>query len=266
MKNKIYLIANWKMQLSNNKAADLANLLKHENIKALKSSYGGSPAGRQEQIEIILCPSFTALEKVGEGLKGSEIQLGAQNVFYHEKGAYTGEISTLQLKEIGVKYVIVGHSERRQFLNENDHDVNLKIKACLQNNLIPIMCIGETFEERRFGKTAVTLIRQLTRGLEDVKLENDQKIIIAYEPVWVIGRGQAVDPEEAIQTAQIIKRVLLDFFAPEIIANNISIIYGGSVDSGNIKNFIVPGLLEGVLVGGASLTFEKFSKIIQVLI
>ena len=127
------------------------------------------------------------------------------------------------------------------------------------------MCIGETFEERRLGKTAVALIRQLTRGLEDVKLENDQKLIIAYEPVWVIGRGQAVDPEEALQAAQIIKRVLLDFFTPEIIANNITIIYGGSVDAGNVKNFVVPGLLEGVLVGSASLTFEKFSKIIDVL-
>jgi len=266
MTQKTHIIANWKMQLSNQEATDLAVALSRET----KSSV-------QKQIEIILCPSFTALVQVSAIIRGDSspdfrrgqndirLQLGAQNIFYHDKGAYTGEISPLQLKELKVKYAIIGHSERRQFLNENDHDVNLKIKACLLNSLTPIMCIGETFEERRLGKTAVALIRQLTRGLEDVKLENDQKLIIAYEPVWVIGRGQAVDPEEALQAAQIIKRVLLDFFTPEIIANNITIIYGGSVDAGNVKNFVVPGLLEGVLVGSASLTFEKFSKIIDVL-
>jgi len=254
--NKIYLIANWKMQLKNQEAVDLVLALKQEyqNIKI------------QEKTELILCPSFTALQKVGDDIKDSHIKLGAQNVFYHEKGAYTGEISPWQLKELGVEYVIVGHSERRQFLCETDIDVNLKIKTCLSNNLTPIMCIGETFEERRFGKTAVTLIRQITRGLEDVKLENNQKLIIAYEPVWVIGRGQAVESEEALTAAKIIKRLLLDLFPSNLIEKNINIIYGGSVDANNVKNFIMSGLLDGVLVGGASLDFEKFSKIIQAVI
>lgn len=251
--SKTILIANWKMQLQNKEAVEVASGLKNiikENIN---------------NTEVILCPSFTALQGVAEIIKDSPIKLGAQNVFYQEKGSYTGEISSLMLNELGVAYAIVGHSERRQFLKETDEDVNLKLKICLKNNLIPIMCIGETFEERSSGKTEVTLIHQLTIGLEDIKLNEQEKIIIAYEPVWVIGRGQAVEPEEAKRIAQIISKVLLDFFSPEIIKNNISIIYGGSVDADNVNSFISDNLLTGVLVGGASLNIEKFSKIIEVL-
>lgn len=251
---KTILIANWKMQLLNKQAKEIATGLK--NIVKENTN----------NVEVVLCPSFTALSGLNKIIKDSSIKLGAQNVFYHESGAYTGEISPLQLKELGVEYIIVGHSERRQYLKETDADVNLKIKTCLKNNLIPIVCVGETFEERSSGKTEVTLIRQLTNGLKDIKLNEQEKIIIAYEPVWVIGRGQAVEPEEAKRIAQVISKVLLDFFPPEIIKNNITVLYGGSVDASNVNNFIVDNLLSGVLVGGASLNIEKFSAIIKTLV
>ncbi len=241
------------MQLLNSEAEDLANSLKHKDIKTLK------------QIELILCPSFTALSNVGKIISGSGIKLGAQNVFYHEKGAYTGEVSPLQLKETGVEYVIIGHSERREYLGESDEEVNRKVNICLDNDLIPIICVGETFDERQIGKTDLVLIKQVSRALEDVSVskETEKKIIIAYEPVWVIGTGQAVKPEEAKHAAQVIKHTLLDFFDKEIIEKNISIIYGGSVDESNVRDFIEPGLLNGVLVGGASLSIEKFMPLIH---
>lgn len=253
---KIYVIANWKMQLLNKEAVDLANLLKHENIKALK-----------QNIELILCPSFTALASVAETIKKSDIKLGAQNVFYHEKGQYTGEVSSCQLKELGVEYVIVGHSERRQHLKENDEDVNRKVNLCLDYGLTPIICVGETFEERQMGKTDLVLIRQVSRALEDVGVDklNKKSIVVAYEPVWVIGTGQAIQAADAEHVAQVIRQALLEFFPQEIIKKKITVIYGGSVDSSNVREFIKPGLLDGVLVGGASLSIDKFSAIIKQL-
>ncbi len=281
MKNKIYLIANWKMQLLNSEAGELGLALKHESTRLLTPE-GVADGGqvktlKQKNIELVLCPSFTALSELGKKIPGDSspdsrrgrndiaFKLGAQNVFYHEKGAYTGEISPLQLKELGVTYVIIGHSERRTYLNESDTDTNLKIKTCLAHNLTPVLCVGETFDERRFGRTELVLIRQLTRGLEDIKLKNDQKLIIAYEPVWVIGTGQAINPLDAKNAALAIKQTLLDFFTIEEIENKISIIYGGSVDQNNILDFIEPGLLDGALVGTASLTTEKFIPLIETL-
>jgi len=241
------------MQLTAKESVDLANALKHENMKALK----------QNDVELILCPSFTALGEVGEVIKKSDIKLGAQNVFYHEKGAYTGEVSVKQLQELGVEYTIVGHSERRQYQNETDEEINQKIKICLENDLTPILCVGEKFDERQDGKTDLVLIKQITKALQDIKLNSGQRLIIAYEPVWVIGSGQAVEPLEAKRAAEVIGRLLLEFFSQDEVENNISVIYGGSVDETNVKDFVVPGILEGVLVGGASLKAEKFISLIK---
>jgi triosephosphate isomerase len=248
MSKKTYIIANWKMQLTNKESMDLANSLKKEKAK---------------NVEIILCPSFTALSAVAEEIKNTEIKLGAQNVFYHEKGAYTGEVSVKQLKELGVKYVIIGHSERRQYQNETDEEINQKIKICLENDLMPILCVGEKFDERQDGKTDLILIKQITKALQDIKLNSNQKLIIAYEPVWVIGSGQAVEPAEAKHAAEVIERLLLEFFSKDEAENNISVIYGGSVDKNNVKDFVAPGILKGVLVGGASLKTEKFVPLIE---
>jgi triosephosphate isomerase len=264
MNKKIYIIANWKMQLTNAEAADLAEILKNERTKKQKN----------ENVELILCPSFTALAQIGEILQQDSsadnyrprndilLKLGAQDIFYHAKGAYTGEISPAQLKELGVTYVIVGHSERRQNQNETDEEINQKIKICLENNLTPILCVGEKFEERQAGRTDLIIIRQITKALQDIKLTDEQKIIIAYEPVWVIGSGQAVAPAEALHAAEVIQRLLPEFFSSAEI-KNIKIIYGGSVDETNVNDFIVPGVLDGVLVGGASLIKEKFVPLIE---
>jgi triosephosphate isomerase len=262
MNKKTYIIANWKMQLTNKESVDLANSLKNEKNK---------------NTEIILCPSFTALSEVnntilrdssssrnaGTPRNDIHLKIGAQNVFYHEKGAYTGEISVNQLKELGVEFVIVGHSERRKNQKETDEEINLKIKICLENNLTPILCVGESFKERQIGKTDLVLIRQTTKALQDVKLNKNQKLIIAYEPVWVIGSGQAVEPKEAIHASEVILNILPEFFSKDIIENNISIIYGGSVDEKNVNDFIIPGILDGVLVGGASLSKKKFMPLIN---
>lgn len=268
MQHKIYLIANWKMQLLDSEAVKLTEELKNQTTK-------------EQGVEIILCPSFTALSKVGEILRDPstrpanaglaqddirpKIRLGAQNVFYHEKGSYTGEVSPAQLKELGVAYIILGHSERRQHLKESDEDVNRKVNICLANNMTPILCLGETFDERRTGQTDLILIKQVTRALQDVKLKAKQRMIIAYEPVWVIGSGQAIQPQDAQHAAQVIKHTLLDFFDEPTMTHKISIIYGGSVDEKNVKDFIKPGLLDGVLVGGASLSVEKFLPMIEQL-
>lgn len=268
MNKKIYIIANWKMQLTNVEAAELAYVLKNEGTKEWKN----------KNTELILCPSFTALLEIGEILQrdssphGGEVRndiplkLGAQNVFYHEKGQYTGEISPVQLKELGVEYVIIGHSERRQYLNETDEDVNRKMKICLENDLIPIVCIGETFTERRERKTEVTIIRQLTKALEDITLKDKQKIILAYEPVWAISPAPAASPAEVKEIVILIEHLLRDFFDEETIKEKVTIIYGGSVDASNILDYLKISTIEGALVGGASLKAEKFLPLVQSII
>lgn len=252
MNNKIYIIANWKMQLSR---ADAVNLTK--KIAAW------SEENFSDAIKVIVCPSFTALQAVADVIKSGTISLGAQDVFYHINGAYTGEISVSQLQELGVEHVIVGHSERRLFQKESDDDVNRKIKILLEFNLTPIVCIGETMDERRIGKTDVSIIRQLVRGFEDIKLSPSKRIIIAYEPVWAISPAPPAEPRDAFHASQVIKRILLEFFSPELVANNITVIYGGSVDAGNIVDFIDNNFIQGVLVGGASLKHESLVNLIK---
>ncbi|MFH1456551.1 MAG: triose-phosphate isomerase [Patescibacteria group bacterium] len=246
---KTYLIANWKMQLNKSDSVRLA-------VEVAKNY------NHNNNLEIILAPSFTALTDVRRKLKNSNIKLASQNVFYHEKGQYTGEISPIQLKELSVEYVIIGHSERRQYLHETDEDINKKIKIVLENGLIPIVCVGETMNERQDNKTDLVLIRQVSKALEDIKLDNE-KLIIAYEPVWVIGTGQAVGPQEAEHAVEVIKYNLLENFSEENLKNNIHIIYGGSVDAENINDFLKIDLISGALVGGASLNADKFLNIIK---
>lgn len=255
---KTYLIANWKMKLNKSDSVRLA-------VEVCKSAFAtnNSCATADKNIEIVLCPSHIHISDVARKIRNSDIKLGAQNVFYHNEGSYTGEVSPSQLKEIGVEYVIIGHSERRENLNETDEEVNRKVDVVLENGLTPIVCIGETMEERRDGKTDLVLIKQISKAMEDIELKKDQKIIIAYEPIWVIGTGKAVDPKEAEQAIEVIKYNLLELFDEEIIDTHISIIYGGSVDADNINDFLKITLIEGALVGGASLSADKFIPIIK---
>ncbi|OGL72440.1 triose-phosphate isomerase [Candidatus Uhrbacteria bacterium RIFCSPHIGHO2_12_FULL_57_11] len=248
---KRYVIANWKMQLSVAESETLA-------LDELASC-----GEMNEGLEVVICPSFTALERVGKAVKGSLCALGAQDLFWEAKGQYTGEVSAATLKELGAKYVIVGHSERRQHLGETDLMINKKVLQAVKSGLVPIVCVGETKEERRTGKRDAVVERQVRAALQGVKLVGSQELLIAYEPVWVIGTGQAVDPEDAARSHMVIRETLRDLF-PEPVAQRAHIIYGGSVDSKNIDGFVRFPEIEGVLVGGASLKPREFLRIASV--
>ncbi|MCP2519886.1 triose-phosphate isomerase [Candidatus Aminicenantes bacterium AC-335-B20] len=245
---KPFIAGNWKMNKTVSEAVELVAKLK-EIVK-------------DERGEIVVIPPFTALFEVKKIISGSRIELGAQNLYWKEKGAFTGEISPLMLKDIGCKYVIVGHSERRQHFNETDEIVNLKIKAALENSLIPIFCIGEKLEQRDKGETLNVIERQFEGGLSGIDESKARKIVIAYEPVWAIGTGRTATPEQAQEVHSFIRTKLRKKYGNEI-ANCAIILYGGSVKPENAHSLIKQKDIDGVLVGGASLEAESFGKIIE---
>lgn len=249
--NKIYLIANWKMNLKPKEAVNLSKEIIKEAI------------GFTAKAEIVLCPSFDSISSVAEELKDSSVKLGAQDCFWEAEGSYTGEISPKFLAEAGVKYVILGHSERRQNLSETSHQVGLKVRAALATGLAPILCVGETFEERQEGRKDFVIMQQLNHSLLDIKLLANDFLIVAYEPVWVIGSGQAVDPEEAEHTSQVIKQTLFDIFGTEIYKQQTAVIYGGSVNPNNFQSFLGQPTIKGALVGTASLEAGTFVEMIK---
>ena len=244
---KKIVVANWKMKLDLKQSLTLASALKSLKIP-----------GR----EVVVCPAFVHLLPVGEILKNSAVSLGAQDAFWETAGAFTGEVSPAQLREIGCQYVIVGHSERRQNLGETDEMVHKKIKAVVAAGLTPILCVGETLAERRQGGQNYVLISQVTKALEGISL-NEQQVVVAYEPVWVIGSGQAIAPEQAALAHQVIRQTLIDLFPAALIKSNFRIIYGGSIEPDNVAAFTRLEHTAGVLVGGASLALEEFVAIIN---
>ena len=205
-----------------------------------------------EKPEVVLCTPFTALDFMSKNLHGSRIKLGAQNVHWEEEGAYTGEISGPMLKEIGVSYVIVGHSERRQYFGETDETVNLRLRAAQKNGLTPILCVGESKEQRAAGETESHIFSQLATDLIDVDQEN---LVIAYEPIWAIGTGDTCETQEANRVIGIIRQQLDN--------KDVSIQYGGSVKPNNIDEIMAQPEIDGVLVGGASLSASSFGRIAQ---
>ncbi|NWF94228.1 MAG: triose-phosphate isomerase [Syntrophaceae bacterium] len=244
-----FIAGNWKM----NKTVEEATGL----VRELKTSLSGV-----KDVEVAVAPPFTALYSVSQELMGSSIRLAAQNVFYEEKGAFTGEISPLMLKAIGCQYVIIGHSERRQFFGETDETVNRKMKVALTHGLNPIFCIGETLKEREEGKTFSVIRRQIEGGLQGLG-ENEMKgVVIAYEPVWAIGTGKTATPEQAEEVHRFIRERLEKLYSPEI-ARGVRIQYGGSVTPENIRGLMGQEDIDGALVGGASLKAESFSRIVR---
>lgn len=241
------LAGNWKMHKNINEAVKLAQAIK-DGLRNL----GYSP----EKLEVILGPSFVALQAVKEVLKNTSLKLAAQNVFYHEKGAYTGEVSPLMLAELA-NYVIVGHSERRHLFGETNEAVNLKIKACQEKKLPVIFCVGESAEIREKGETWSFIQTQLEKGLEAVKEDFFNSCLLAYEPVWAIGSGQAATPEQAQEVIEQIRHWLGSKYSLES-AGKIRILYGGSTKPVNVKGFLNEKDIDGALVGGASLESEKF--------
>lgn len=251
MKKIPLVVGNWKMKLGLKESLKLANQLK-KTVKKLRG-----------QVEVGICPSFTSLYSVAATLAGTEIKLGAQNMFWEEEGAYTGEISPFMLKELNCQIVIIGHSERRQNLAETDQMVHQKIRRALTHQIMPIICVGEDYEQRRENKTDYVIIHQVTKALEGIEIKTADNLVVAYEPVWVIGTGQAINPSEAEHVHKLIRQTLIDLFPKEIVEQNFRIIYGGSVDSTNVTNFTDLKVVDGVLVGSASLQADEFSKIIQ---
>ena len=241
-----FIAGNWKM----NTTATEAEKLVIEMLDNLD---------RIEGVEKVLCPPFVSLVALNMMLQGSSIKLGAQNMYFETEGAYTGEISPLMISEL-CEFVILGHSERRWYFGETDEIVNNKVKAALANKLQPILCVGERLEDNEAGKTEEVVNRQVTAALNSV--EPVYNLVIAYEPVWAIGTGKAASGEQAAATIQFIRDVLAKLWNKSI-AQDLRILYGGSVTSGNIAEFISQLEIDGALVGGASLKAEEFVSIVK---
>lgn len=244
------IAGNWKM---NNSVDESTELVKGiiKNTASVKKT------------EMVVAPPFTALHAVASVLKGSSINLSAQNVFWEEKGAFTGEISPSMLVDMGCEYVIIGHSERRQYFGETDETVNKRAKAVLSQKIKPIICIGETLEEREADKTFGVIETQLKGALTEMDDQGFEKVVIAYEPVWAIGTGRNATPEQAEEVHQFIRNLLKDLYGSEA-SERTRILYGGSMKPENAEALLNQADIDGGLIGGASLKAESFSEIIQV--
>lgn len=242
-----FVAGNWKMNNTVAEARQLATGL----ILSLKPLAG---------IDRAVCPPYTSLPMLSNLLEGSGIGLGAQNLYWEEKGAYTGEVAPAMVAEL-CQYVIIGHSERRQYFGETDETVNKKVKAALAHGLTPIVCIGESLEENQAGKTAEVVSRQVRGGLADLTPEEGAKLVVAYEPIWAIGTGLAATPEDANAIHKdVVRAALADLFGGET-AQKIQIQYGGSVKPDNAAAFFAQSDIDGALVGGASLKADSFTAI-----
>lgn len=217
---------------------------------------------RDSKCEVVICPAFTSLAQVVTLVENTEIRVGAQNMHYEESGAYTGEVSPTMLRELGVKYVILGHSERRQYFKEDDSVINKKVKAAFIHDLIPILCVGETLEEREAGKTFDIIKNQLLLDLESIDAENIEKMVIAYEPIWAIGTGKTATAKDANDVIAFIRNTVAEMFGEEA-GDSIRIQYGGSVKPTTIKEQMAQGDIDGALVGGASLNADDFAQIVN---
>lgn len=217
---------------------------------------------RIEKTTIMVAPPFTNLQSASGLLKNSKIKLGGQNLYWEGKGAYTGEISGAMLKDVGCTYVIIGHSERRQYFKESSQDVNRKVNAALRHDLLPIVCVGETLEQRQKGEALAIVEHQLRNGLEGFSADQVSSFTMAYEPVWAIGTGQAATPDDAVEVHSLMRSVLSEMFGNEV-AQSVRIQYGGSVTADNIESFIREIEIDGALVGGASLKADAFARIIE---
>ena len=213
-------------------------------------------------VSVILCPPFLALSTVSDAVKGSDIKVGAQNMHWEEKGAYTGEITGEMIRETGAEYVILGHSERRHVFGETDAWINRKVHRSLKSGLIPILCVGEKIEEREAGSTESVVARQLREGLKDLSAAEMDTVIIAYEPVWAIGTGLTATPEQAADVHRFIRNALKSLFN-EAVAESTWILYGGSVKPDNTVGLLSDENIDGALVGGASLKLDSFKGIID---
>lgn len=248
---KPFIVGNWKMNLNLKEALLLAKTLKNETENINNTAIG-------------ICPPFVFLSEVYKAIEGSNIILGAQNINNKEKGAFTGEVAGLMIKDVGCSHVIIGHSERRHVFGERDEFINEKLKTCLSIQLTPIFCVGEKLEDREGGKTNDVVRGQLSNGLQDITGENARKLIIAYEPVWAIGTGKTATPEQANEVHTFIRDFLTEKYGKNV-AEEMIIQYGGSVKPDNIKDLLLQKNIDGALVGGASLEAKSFLNMIEIV-
>jgi len=243
------MAGNWKMHKTVGEAVDFVTRLQEE-------------LGDWERTEVVVAPPFVALAPVAERLAGSKIALAAQDCFWEEEGAYTGEVSAPMLRGVGCRYVIIGHSERRAYFSETDETVNKKVQAILSHDLHPIICVGESLEERERGDTFTIVERQVKEGLKGLDGAAVQKMVVAYEPLWAIGTGKTATPEQAQEMHAFIRGLFAAIFNPEG-AQVIRIQYGGSVKPDNVDELMAQPDIDGALVGGASLAVDAFARIVR---
>jgi triosephosphate isomerase len=244
-----FMAGNWKMNMTASQAAEFAAAFKSEVADV-------------SDVEIGLCPAAPALKPLCDALQGSNVGVGAQNVYWEDSGAYTGEIAADMILDAGCKYVIIGHSERRQFFGETDETVNKKLKKALDKGLIPIVCVGEMLADRKGGKAEEVVGTQIRGSLADIDAADAPKIVVAYEPVWAIGTGETATPETAQEMHAYIRGLLAEVFSDDAAAA-IRIQYGGSVKPDNVKEIMSKPDVDGALVGGASLKVGPFTAIIK---
>jgi len=246
---KPFIAGNWKMNKKIGEGVSLVKELKEFVMDA-------------NDKDILVCPSFIALSSVSAELKGSNIMVGAQNMHFEDEGAFTGEICPDMLKEVGVNYVIIGHSERRHIFNEDDELINKKVKRSIVEEMNPILCVGETLEQREADDTQSIIEMQISKNLAGVTEEEMKQVTIAYEPVWAIGTGKTATPEQAQEVHKFIRELIKSMLGVEV-ANNTRILYGGSVKPDNVKGLMAMEDIDGGLVGGASLDAKSFADIVN---
>lgn len=244
MRKKI-IAGNWKMNKNSSDTKEFFNSF-NELVKDCDN-------------EIIICTPFIDLE-TAKAVATENISIGAQNMHFEDKGAFTGEVSGQMLEDMGLKHVIIGHSERREYFNETDESVNKKIKSALTHSLTPILCVGETLEEREAGKAKEKVVSQIIKDFADIEAQDATKVVIAYEPIWAIGTGKTASSEDANEACKWIREEIREIYNDDV-ADNIEILYGGSVKSSNSKELFEMSDIDGGLVGGASLQPEEFAKI-----
>lgn len=242
------IAGNWKMNTTTSEAAALASAI--------------AEAPRHERVQLALCPPFVYIDRVRQALEQTAVAVGAQNCWHEPKGAFTGEVSASMLADMGCRYVIIGHSERRTLFAETDDTVNLKLRAALSCGLIPILCVGETLHEREQNETFAVIQRQMQSGLQGVEGVNGSTLVVAYEPVWAIGTGRAATSAQAQEVHAYI-RSLLETLYGSAIAQSIAVLYGGSVTPDNAVELLSQSDVDGGLVGGASLKAESFLRIAE---
>ncbi|HIV00242.1 MAG TPA: triose-phosphate isomerase [Candidatus Stercoripulliclostridium merdipullorum] len=242
------IAGNWKMNNTN------------AGTKALLTEL--VPLVKDAKCEVVVCVPFTDIDTARKAIRGSNIKLGAQNVHWAPKGAFTGEISAEMLRELKVEYVLIGHSERRQYFGETDESVNARVKAAIDGGLKPIICVGETLEERESGKTAEVVIRQINGAFKDIEKYDLKKIVVAYEPVWAIGTGKTATAQDANDTIAVIRKALRKLYG-KTAANAMRIQYGGSMNAKNADELMSMKEIDGGLIGGASLKAADFARVVN---